>query len=361
MRHWRWLVVLGGVAALCSLPVVVALRPVPASDISTSDLVAEVAASASVPFEGLYQSRGGLRLPDLGRFDDEIAPFTQTSRVRVWYGGADRWRSDELLIGAERSVYRQPDGVWLWDSGTRRVVWSPREGDEPMRIPRLMDLSPAEIGRRLLLAVDGDTVERIHDRWVAGHASVGLRIVPEPGTSTIETADLWVDPDHGVVTAVELHTGGTAPAFETAFADLTFRTPSLDVMQFDPEPTGEPVRTSASLDPVETVSTLSIIPLPRELAGLPRRNDPDAGIATYGDGLAVVNLFALPQGSLGRGVNRLPRTERPWGGEAIVVSTSLVNVQVVTVAGFDVVLSGTVPLAELDRVAGEVVDQGGIL
>ena len=57
-----------------------------------------------MPYEGLYQSRGGLRLPDLGRFDDEIAPFTQTSRVRVWYGATDRWRTDELLIGAERSA-----------------------------------------------------------------------------------------------------------------------------------------------------------------------------------------------------------------------------------------------------------------
>ena len=31
-------------------------------------------------------------------------------------------------------------------------------------------------------------VERIDDRWVAGHASVGVRIVPEAGSSTIEAA-----------------------------------------------------------------------------------------------------------------------------------------------------------------------------
>jgi hypothetical protein len=359
MRHWRWIVVLGGVTALCLLPVVIALRPVPDPGVSTAEVVARVAESADASFEGLYESRGGLRLPDLGRFDDEIAPFTQTSRVRVWYQDQERWRTDELLIGAERSIYREPGGMWLWDSGTRRVVFSPREGVEPLRIPRLMDLSPAELGRRLLRESAGETVRRIADRWVAGQASVGLRIEPVDESSTIEAVELWVDPDTGVVTAVEIETGGTAPSFETEFVDLRFRAPVVDVMQFDPEAAGEPVRTSATVDPVESVSRTPFLTLPDELAGLPRRNDPTAGLATYGEGLSVVNMFALPRGNLGRRIDQLPRTERPWGGDAAVVTTSLVNVQILTVDGFDVVLSGTVDIAELDRIAGVLVEQGG--
>ena len=73
--------------------------------------------------------------------------------------GPDEWRADELLVGAERSVRREPDGIWTWDSGTRRVVHVTRTGDEPLRIPRLMDLSPAELGRRLLHD-SGDAVAR---------------------------------------------------------------------------------------------------------------------------------------------------------------------------------------------------------
>lgn len=361
MRHWRWLVWSGAVVALCLLPILVALRPVPSSDIPTDELLRRVAASADVSFEGLYESRGGLRLPDLGRFEQEVAPFTQTSRVRVWYAAPDRWRSDELLIGAERSVYREPGGLYLWDSGTRRVVFSPRTDVEPLRIPRLMDLSPAELGRRLLHEAEGEVVERIDDRWVAGHASVGVRIVPEAGSSTIEAAEIWVHPATGVVTAIEIETGGTAPAFETTFADLSFVEPDVGVMQFDPQEAGEPVRTAAAVDPLETVAGQRFLPLPDELAGLPRRNDPDAGLATYGEGLAVVNMFALPQGGLGRRISALPRTERPWGGGAIVVTTSLVNIQILRLGGFDVVLSGTVPVAELDRVAGVLVDRGGFL
>lgn len=108
------------------------------------------------------------------------------------------------------------------------------------------------------------------------------------------------------------------------------------------------------------MSQTSFLPLPSELAGLERRNDPTAGLATYGAGLSVVNMFALPQGNLGRRINALPRTERPWGGDAAVVSTSLVNVQIFTLGGFDVVLSGTVDVSELDRIAGALVAQGGL-
>lgn len=362
MRHWRWAVVIGGVAALVSLPVVVAEWPVAEPDITVAELRDRVAASAGVAHTGLYESRGGLRLPNLGRFDDEVAPFTQRTRVRVWYAAPDRWRADELLIGAERGVYREPGGIWLWDSGTRRIVYSPRDSTEPLRIPRMMDLSPAELGRRLLADSGGDTVTAIDARRIAGQTAAGLRIVPASETTTIAAVDLWADPDTGVVLAVEIDTGGTAPAFETEFVDVAFDEPSPGVVTFDPTEVDVPVRDDPyANDVVEAVAEMRLVTLPDELAGLPRRNDPDEGIATYGDGLSAVSLLAVPQGTLGRpgrGVFALAASERPWGGQARVVSTSLVNVEVLAVDGFDVVLAGTVTVAELDRIAGELVEEG---
>ena len=68
--------------------------------------------------KGMFESRGGVRLPDLGRFEDEIKPFTETTRVRVWYAAPDRWRADDITIGGERGFYREPDGVW--QCGDRR-------------------------------------------------------------------------------------------------------------------------------------------------------------------------------------------------------------------------------------------------
>lgn len=359
MRHWRWAVVIGAVAVLCSLPVIAANWPVTEPGVAVDELRSRVAGSGGVPYEGLFESRGGLRLPDLGRLDDEVAPFRTTSRVRVWYTDAEQWRADELLVGAERSVYRERGGLWTWDSGTRRVVHSLREADEPLRIPRLMDLSPAELGRRLLQQSPNETVTPIGARRVAGVVGSGLRIVPSSPDATIDHVDMWVDPDTGVALRVEIDTGGTAPVFETSWIDLRFRTPDPDVLSFDPDEAGQPVREATALDPVEQASQTSFpLPFPDELAGLPRRSAASAALATYGDGLSLVSVMVVPSGGLGRRIGALPRAERPWGGRAAVVETSLVNVQIASVNGFEVVLAGTVTLAELDRIAGWVSAEG---
>jgi hypothetical protein len=44
-----------------------------------------------------------------------------------------------------------------------------------------------------------------------------------------------------------------------------------------------------------------------------------------------------------------------------VIETSLFNAQVVSLGVLDIILAGTVTVAELDRIAGEVVAQGGLL
>ena len=224
-----------------------------------------------------------------------------------------------------------------------------------------MDLSPAELGRRLLGDAGADEVTSLPAERVAGHVAAGLRITPASTTTTIDSVDLWADPVTGVVLRVQIDTGGTAPVFETSFVDVELTTPAADVISFDPTQVDEPVREADTLDVVESLSQLTGVPLPDELAGLPRRNPDAAGLATYGDGLSVVTLVVAPQGSLGRsgrGVYALPATDRPWGGEAIVLETSLLNAEIVSFGLFDVVLAGTVTVAELDRIAGEIVDGG---
>jgi hypothetical protein len=359
MRHWRWAVVTGAVAMLCSIPVIRANQPVDDPGVAVAELRERALASADQPFEGLFASRGGLRLPDLGRLDDEVAPFRTTSRVRVWYAAADRWRADELLVGAERSVRREPDGVWTWDSGTRRVVHVTRTGDEPLRIPRLMDLSPAELGRRLLHDAGDAELTAIDARRIAGHVGAGVRITPDDPAGTIRHADLWIEPDSGLVLGVAIDTGGTAPVLETSFADLSFTTPADGIIEFDAEAAGQPVREADSLDPVEAAGRLAIpLPFPDEIAGLPLRAEPVGTLASYGQGLAVVDVLVVPTGGLGRRINALPRDERPWGGRAAVVETSLVNAMITDVDGFDVVVAGTVTVAELDRIAEAVASTG---
>ncbi|MGD9998596.1 MAG: outer membrane lipoprotein carrier protein LolA [Ilumatobacteraceae bacterium] len=364
MRHWRWAVVIGGVAALISIPVVSARWPVDEPDITAAELQQRVLSSDSSAYSGMFESRGGLRIPDLGRFEDEVTPFKTTSRVRVWYAAPDRWRADELLIGAERGTYREPDVLWLWDSGTRRIVRSPRASTEPLRIPRLMDLSPPELGRRLLASAIGETITSRPAKRVAGQVAAGLRITPISPAATIEHVDLWADPDTGVVLRVEINTGETAAAFESAFVEVSFGSPDPDVVQFDPDEAAAPMRQSPTVDVIEALGQAPFLPLPDELAGLPRRGEDTGALATYGTGLSVVTLAVVPQGALGRsgrGVYALPSSDRAWGGQAIVVETELFNAELVRLGAIDVVLAGTVSVAELDRIAGEVVARGGFL
>lgn len=359
MRHWRWAVVTGAVALLCSVPVIQATWPVDDPGRTVGELRTAALASADQPFEGLFTSRGGLRLPDLGRLDDEVNPFRTTSRVRVWYAAPDLWRADELLVGAERSVRREPDGVWTWDSGTRRVVHVTRTGDEPLRIPRLMDLSPAELGRRLLHDAGDAAVTSIDARRIAGHVGAGLRITPDEPSGTIRHVDLWVEPATGLVLGVEIDTGGTAPVLETSFSDLSLTTPADDVIPFDAEASGQPVREADSLDPVEAAGQFGVpLPFPDEIGGLPMRGEPVGSLASYGSGLAVVDVLVVTAGGLGRRINALPRDQRSWGGRAAVVETSLVNALITNVDGFDVVVAGTVTVAELDRIAEAVAATG---
>src|SRR5688500_15951683 len=108
MRHWRWALVLSGVAILVATPAVIASLDPADPQVDLDTLRQRVLASAAQPFEGLYESRGGVRLPDLGRFEDELKPFTETTRVRVWYAAEDRWRADDITIAGETGMYRQP-------------------------------------------------------------------------------------------------------------------------------------------------------------------------------------------------------------------------------------------------------------
>jgi hypothetical protein len=223
-----------------------------------------------------------------------------------------------------------------------------------------MDLSPAEAGRRLLAFADSHEVTQIPARRVGGRVAAGLRITPSSPTTTIRSVEMWADVRTGVVLRVQIDTGGTAPVFESEFVDMHFGQPPADVVTFDPAEIDQPVRRSATVDVIEALSQNLVVPLPDQLAGLPRRGHATGGLATYGSGLSAVTLVAVPPGSLGqpgRGIYAVPATDRPWGGKAIVIPTSLFNIEIVSFSLFDVVLAGTVTVAELDRVAGTLSQQ----
>lgn len=362
VKYWRWAVVFAGTATLVAAPLVVARWPVRQPAVEVDALRTAVVDSQDEAFVGLVESRGGLRLPDLGRYDDEVAPFTQRTRSRVWYAAPDLWRASELLVGGERGTYREPAALWTWDSGDRDVERVPRTGDEPLRLPRVMDLSPAELGRRLVDEAGSSrmTVDAIPARRIAGHVGAGLRLEPpdDDSATTVDRIELWAEPGTGVVLGVEVYAGdGTGPpAFETHFVEVAFQRPADVDVRFAAADAAENYRIEERVaDPIEALGGITFAALPDEIGGLTRRTPRDQGVATYGSGTSQITVVAAPSGSLGRRLARLPRTDRPWGGQAVVVSTSLLNAQIVTIGGLDMVVAGTVTLAELDRLVDDLL------
>jgi len=362
MRHWRWAVVLTGIATLVAMPAAIASIDPADPDIELPTLRERILASEAQPFEGLFESRGGARLPDLGRFEDQLKPFTETTRVRLWYAAQDRWRSDDVTIGGERGFYRQPEGLWRWTTGDREAVFVQRTADEPLRLPRIMDLSPTELGRRLLKESQNETVEMIGARRIAGTVGAGIRITPQAtSTSTITSVEMWAEPDTGLVLRVEIFTGDGPPIFETGYLELEAKTPSDDVLSFDPSEADDvEIEQRDTLDPVEQLVDAAFIPLPDELTGLPLRHAVSPAVKSYGSGLTVVTLVAAPRSALGRRLAFLPQSERPWGGSVILLEASLVNAEVIEIGGLSYILIGTVTVGELDRIAAELVAAGGV-
>jgi hypothetical protein len=201
-------------------------------------------------------------------------------------------------------------------------------------------------------------------RRISGKVGAGIRITPSAGsaaTSTITSIEMWAEPDTGIVLRVEIFTGGRVPIFETGYLELEPKTPSHAVLTFDPDETRDvDVEERSALDPVEQLVDAAFIPLPDELAGLPLRHAVSESVKSYGSGLAVVTLVAAPRSALGRRLAFLPRSDRPWGGSAILLEASLVNAEIIEISGLSYILIGTVTVAELDRIGAVLVESGGV-
>jgi hypothetical protein len=344
-RGWRWVVVGAGMVVLVALPVVVRVLPVSDSAVAAGALLSQVRASTTVPYQGYAEARGRIGLPDVPRAGRVVALLGETTRMRAYVAGPERWRVDELTAIGERDLYREPWGTWLWDSGERRAVAT--VGEAAVRFARPADLLPPELGRRVAAAAG------------PGEA-VGLRITPRSPDTTLARADLWADPRSGLPVRVELTArGASAPILTTAFLDLRLRAPEPDLLRFD-APDDAEVQTDATPDVARAIDRFSPFVLPDLLAGQPRRTQVARAASTYGQGFGLVAVLAFPARFSPRTRNfldRVPTKAGPWG-TASVVATPLLNGMVFERGEVAYALAGTVPQPVLERVATELARDG---
>jgi hypothetical protein len=333
----RWAVVGAVLAVLVALPVIIRVWPVSAAGVAPAVLRDRIRNSVDQPYQGYAQAIGTLGLPSLPQLSDVTDLLSTTTELRTWYAAPDRWRVDQIGPGEEQDLYERPDGEYRWDYTDEQLVRV--IGDQPVRLPRAADLTPPELGRRVLAATTGDPATALPDRRIAGTAAQGLRVTPADPSTTIAHIDIWAMPGTGLPLQVEITAkGGLRPVLTARFLSVDPHAPSADVITPPAARAGIGYTTTETPDLVSAINRFSRATLPDELGGRPRRDALNgvsaAGI--YGRGLTELVVLAAP-GRVGRdaydAIAKYGTTVRYPGDNdddpAKIISTSLLSVLVV--------------------------------
>ena len=353
----RWGAVLAVLAVLCSVPIVLALRPTRAAGVDAPVLRGRIAESADQPHQGFAQSSGLLPLPPLPNLERVVALASGRTEMRVWYAARDRWRVDVIEGSTERDLYQTPGAQYVWDYGQNQVTQI--VGDQPIRLPLAADLTPPDLVRRLLDIAAGDRLEPLSGKRVAGIDAVGLRIVPATADTTIDHVDVWADPGTGLPLQAEITArGGERPVFVTRFLEVELTTPAAGVLTPPAERPGIGWTVTEAPDILSSINRRVSVPLPDRLGGAARRDTVArvAAAGVYGAGLAQLVVVGLPGRFGSRAydqVSTFGRDIRVPTGEAALISTGLLTVLVVR-ADRTYLVAGLVAPAVLERVATDL-------
>lgn len=335
----RWAIVATAVAIACLLPVTLAAFSSGGTRAAPLRLRDLMLASAARPFQGFIEVRGELGLPDLPNVGEFPNLLSGTTTLRVWYASPSAWRVAELTRTGETDTYRTAESTYVWDFESNLLTRS--VGDGP-RLPRAADLLPPTLARRLLQSgAATNDLTAIPGRRVAGLDAAGFRWTPSDPDSTIGWVEVWADPVTGLAVRVDVagRDGGTALTAE--FQDLRQSTPDAEILvPSRPESAGYAETRAENV--VSAINVLAALPLPKTLAGRPRRSSapgvPDVvGLGAYGGGLSRFAVAAIP----GRLANQTLQKLREGGavpvvvgeGEAYEIHTSLVNALIVRTPG----------------------------
>lgn len=286
----RWALVALGATVLAGSPY--AWRALPVDDPGTdaTALLALAQGSGDVGFSGYVESQGDLQLPVTDQFTDLADLLVDRTRMRVWWRSADDWRVDALEATGETDLIHTDTGTLVWEYERAEASTS---AEPRIRLPRASDLLPNELGRQILTGTTAAEVTRLPARRVAGVEAPGLRVVPDLPQSSIDHADVWVDPETGLPLQVALYgdRDGDDPSLTTRFLDVDTTTPPPERTDFDLPP-GAELTYDDVVDVADAADRYAPTQTPQRLAGLERRSGTGRAVGSYGVGATV--LFALP-------------------------------------------------------------------
>jgi outer membrane lipoprotein-sorting protein len=357
----RWGVVAALVGVLVALPPAIGALPASDAEVGAADLRDAALASADRAFSGYAESAGGLTLPvGSPRISGVADLFSDRTQMRVWWRSDTESRIDVVTAGGETSYRADPGGEWIWSYEDERATRGARTA---FHVPVPPDLLPAALGRRLLSEATDEELTRIGAERIAGRDGLGVRITPAAAASSVDHLDVWVDAESGLPLKVQLYgKGSDLPALDTRFLDLELAAPDPALIRFDPPP-GAHVSVRTEDGVLEWARrALDAVPLPNELAGLPRRHEDGApeAVGLYGSGVTLLAVVPVPR-HVGADVAASLRTvpdavDEPRGVRATAGPLGLMVLQP---PGEDAYLvTGTVTLDALGEAAAGLVFPG---
>jgi outer membrane lipoprotein-sorting protein len=234
--------VVAGVALLPSAASASAHPNLPAK--TAAQLLAAVQTADVTALSGTIVETARLGLPSLPGQDSSAALtwqtlVTGTHSARVWLDGPDKQRLALLGQLAESDVVHNGRDLWTYASDSQLVGHQMLPADTAARkAPEAKDLkqyTPQGAAEQALKSIDPSTVVTV-DRTarVAGQAAYTLVLTPRDTRSTVRKVTLAIDAVHHVPLRVQVFAAGAAPAFETAFSDISFTRPAASVFAFTP-------------------------------------------------------------------------------------------------------------------------------
>jgi outer membrane lipoprotein-sorting protein len=262
--------------------------------VSAAELRDRVLGSAGVGFSGYAESAGGLSLPVTDQLTTVADLLSERTTMRVWWRGPADNRVDVVTAVGETGTHRDASGTWTWEYESATAT---RTEASPLALPEPPDLLPSSLGRRLLSEAGDEELVRDGARRVAGRDALGIRLTPAEPASSVRRVDLWVDGGSGLPLQVQVFAkGARRTALDTRFLDLELARPAASLTAFSPPP-GATVRQGREAEVVlEAGQRLRPVPLPGELAGLPRRRleGAPAAIGVYGHGVTLLAVAPVP-------------------------------------------------------------------
>ncbi|NUP60927.1 MAG: DUF2092 domain-containing protein [Nonomuraea sp.] len=236
-------------AAIGAGPVIAAVSGDPVlPERSAQQLLADAAAASSKqsgppPMSGTVQQTASLGLPALpqtGGGETPLSLLSGTHEIKVWYGGADKFRVAMPTQLNETNLIVNGAQAWYWESATntatKLTVKQGEDGRPELPTTTPAQLTPAQAAEQLLARIDKDTSVRvINTAEVAGRPVYQLVLAPKDEGSLVQEVRLALDGETYVPLQVQVYAKGSAePAFQVGFTQVTFTPPAAENFAFTP-------------------------------------------------------------------------------------------------------------------------------